>query len=1037
MKSLFKYLMVALLFTSLAFSQGGSTTTIRTGASLPSGAAQWSVFILTSGATGLYQCNNSPTCTSASQWYYYGYVPAPPTTPNGETFSLTETPNGSGAQPLAWQGPGLPGRQVTTGSTDTLLFTDAGHFVVYNDGATAVALTVPQAGSTNFTGKLAFPLANTGTANVTLTTTTSTINGSGSTATMYPGTSCTLHSIDDANWLFRCVPLLSSSDVLQVAVIPALPESGITSLVSDLAAKGVGSVTSVGSGTGLTGGPITGSGSLSLANTAVSAGSYLVAGFTVNAQGQLTAASGGTSHSLFGLLACGDTSASGTAQVCNTAPTFVPASGDCVLYTTTTANTGASLTLNVNSLGVKSVAKWQGATTLSANDVLASKQVLACYDGTNWELSTIGNAPGGSGTVTSVGFTINSTSPSGIFTVTGSPVTGSGTLNVNILGSSGGHPYFSSTTALSSTGAGTTHGLWLAQGAGNADTTTGAGTANQTLVSVGSSADPVYKSVSDLTTTEFVAGGGTAQAQTVTLAPPATALTAGLTVRWVPVAANTAAAPTLAVNGLTATAVTKCGSTALVAGDLALTEVATATYDGTQFQLLNPQKATCGAVTSVATGTGLTGGTITSSGTLSIATTGVAAATYTNPSVTLNTQGQATAASNGTAHTIGVASVCADTSASGTAQVCNTAPTFTPVANDCVQYTTTTANTGTGLTINVNSLGAKSVAKWGTTTTLAANDIRANTTVQACYDGTNWEVNDIDNSPGGAGTVTSVGVNGTANQVIVSGTSPITGSGTLTLSLSAAVQLGTDGTTAGTVQLSNGASAAHTILGSGATTTNTVNFFATVPTTGHLVDCTVTTTTCLFHDSGVVTANVVSATAPGVGICHFAGSTQNCTSSLIVAADITASTITGSQIASGIALAGSPTTTTQACTDSSTKIATTAFAQCPVNLATGTTVTLTAPSEVYVCTAACTVTVPVPAAGFQFCVMNGDNVATVITLAAIGTSARYENTARTAYGTAGTGTFVSGGAVKDMVCLVGLDSTHYLTSNSTGTWTAN
>src|SRR5208283_128068 len=78
--------------------------------------------------------------------------------------------------------------------------------------------------------------------------------------------------------------------------------------------------------------------------------------------------------------------------------------------------------------------------------------------------------------------------------------------------------------------------------------------------------------------------------------------------------------------------------------------------------------------------------------------------------------------------------------------------------------------------------------------------------------------------------------------------------------------------------------------------------FAAVPTTGHLIDCTVTSTTCLLHDSGVVTANVVNASAPGIGIAHFAGSTQTVTSSLIVAADITANTITGSQLASSLAL---------------------------------------------------------------------------------------------------------------------------------------
>lgn len=138
---------------------------------------------------------------------------------------------------------------------------------------------------------------------------------------------------------------------------------------------------------------------------------------------------------------------------------------------------------------------------------------------------------------------------------------------------------------------------------------------------------------------------------------------------------------------------------------------------------------------------------------------------------------------------------------------------------------------------------------------------------------------------------------------------------------------------------------------------------------------------------------------------------------------------------------GSSTATTQSAKDNSTKLATTAYVDAPTGLTSGSggspTVTLVGPRQYFVCTSTCNIAVPVPAAGYEFCVLNGDNVSTVITMNAIGSSARYENTARTAYGTAGTGTAVSSGAAGDKLCLLGLDSTHYLVASFTGTWTMN
>jgi hypothetical protein len=99
--------------------------------------------------------------------------------------------------------------------------------------------------------------------------------------------------------------------------------------------------------------------------------------------------------------------------------------------------------------------------------------------------------------------------------------------------------------------------------------------------------------------------------------------------------------------------------------------------------------------------------------------------------------------------------ICADSSGSGTAQTCTTTTAFTVTSGNCFVYKTTTANTGTGLTVNANSLGAKSVAipgSSGWTTTLTVGIIPANKPLTLCYDGTNLNAQQTGTLPSSGAT---------------------------------------------------------------------------------------------------------------------------------------------------------------------------------------------------------------------------------------------------------------------------------------------
>ena len=131
-----------------------------------------------------------------------------------------------------------------------------------------------------------------------------------------------------------------------------------------------------------------------------------------------------------------------------------------------------------------------------------------------------------------------------------------------------------------------------------------------------------------------------------TVSPSLTAYAVGQIFAFVAAATNTGAV-TINISSLGAKSITRLGATALVAGDLIINSVAFIVYDGTQFQLLNPNTftnlkvsgtLTVAAYTETITASGTVGSTATLSitlGTVLTATlTSATACTFTMPTAT-------------------------------------------------------------------------------------------------------------------------------------------------------------------------------------------------------------------------------------------------------------------------------------------------------------------------------------------------------------------------------------------------------------------
>ena len=96
----------------------------------------------------------------------------------------------------------------------------------------------------------------------------------------------------------------------------------------------------------------------------------------------------------------------------------------------------------------------------------------------------------------------------------------------------------------------------------------------------------------------YGADSGTTNTYAITLNPAPTLYLAGMVFNFLATNANTSAS-TLNVNGLGAKAITKFGTTALIANDILAGQQVQVIYDGTQFQMISPATIPSSGVTSV------------------------------------------------------------------------------------------------------------------------------------------------------------------------------------------------------------------------------------------------------------------------------------------------------------------------------------------------------------------------------------------------------------------------------------------------------